>query len=258
MNNPSPLVPQGSNIDQKNKGRARFKIAFFFVLAIHGIGVMALLMQGCRREEPAPQPFSDTNAPLADTLPFEPTNQPSIDTNLAALPAVPDTNATVPSIPDTTLPPTQNVDTTSTIQQYKVAKGDTFSTIASKFKVSSAAIQKANPGVEPTRLQINQVLNIPAPTPESTTLAPGSVDASTPKTYKVQSGDTLTKIANRFSTTVKAIRTLNGLKTDNIRVGQTLKVPVKTAPTPNPVAPTLPSPTIDTAPTGSTTLPPGR
>jgi LysM repeat protein len=258
MNNPSPLIPQGSNIDQKNKGRARFKIAFFFVLAIHGIGLMALLMQGCRREEPAPQPFSDTNAPVVDTLPFEPTNQPSIDTNLASLPVLPDTNAMVPSIPDTSLPPTQVSEMAPTMQQYKVAKGDTFSTIASKFKVSSSAIQKANPGVEPTKLQINQVLNIPAPTTETSPFAPGTVDAATPKAYKVQSGDTLTKIASRFGTTVKAIRALNGLKTDNIRVGQTLKIPVKTAPTANPVAPTLPTPTIDTAPTESPTLPPGQ
>ena len=33
------------------------------------------------------------------------------------------------------------------------------------------------------------------------------------------SGDTLTKVATRFNTSVKALRSLNGLKTDNIRVG---------------------------------------
>ena len=45
MNNQNPLIPQGSALEQKNKGRARMKIAVFFVLAIHGIGLMALLMQ---------------------------------------------------------------------------------------------------------------------------------------------------------------------------------------------------------------------
>jgi len=250
MNNPSPLVPQGSNIDQKNKGRARFKIAFFFVLAVHGIGLMALLMQGCRREDAAPQPFSDTNAPVVDTMTFDATNQPMADTNLPALPPIADTNAVVPSIPDSIMPPGSPLDTTPTTQQYKVAKGDTFGSIATKFKVTTAAIQKANPSVQPTKLQINQVLNIPAPTAGATAPAPGAGDASTPQTYKVQSNDTLTKIATRFGTTVKALRALNGLKTDSIRVGQTLKIPVKTEPTPNPVAPTLP------APTGTTSLPP--
>src|SRR5438034_4783579 len=51
MNIQSPLVPQGSLLEQKNKGRARVKIAVFFVLAIHGIGLLALLMQGCRRDD---------------------------------------------------------------------------------------------------------------------------------------------------------------------------------------------------------------
>src|SRR5881296_3269664 len=61
MNNQSPLIPQGSLVEQKNKGRARFKIAVFFVLAVHGIGLLALLMQGCRRE-PAQQSEQTSNA----------------------------------------------------------------------------------------------------------------------------------------------------------------------------------------------------
>src|SRR5436305_10692412 len=76
MNNQSPLVPQGSLLEQKNKGRARVKIAVFFVLAVHGIGLLALLMQGCRRDhEPAAgaestnavPPFETTNAVVAGT-----------------------------------------------------------------------------------------------------------------------------------------------------------------------------------------------
>src|SRR5258706_4532464 len=61
MNIQSPLVPQGSLLEQKNKGRARVKIAVFFVLAIHGIGLLALLMQGCRRE-PVVSTAETTNA----------------------------------------------------------------------------------------------------------------------------------------------------------------------------------------------------
>ena len=78
MNNPqNPLIPQGSLLEQKNQSRARVKIAVFFVLAIHGIGLMALLMQGCRREEPQPEPLigdaERTNAPVMPTF-AEPTN----------------------------------------------------------------------------------------------------------------------------------------------------------------------------------------
>src|SRR5438094_5924887 len=83
MNNPgsspSPLVPQGI-VEQKNKGRARVKIAVFFVLAVHGVGLLALLMQGCRRDDKeAAQNEGATNA-ATDTAAFTPTN-PVVDTN---------------------------------------------------------------------------------------------------------------------------------------------------------------------------------
>src|SRR5258707_12173837 len=61
MNEQSPLVPQGSLMEQKNKGRARVKIAVFFVLAVHGIGLLALLMQGCRQEPSGTASNDQTN-----------------------------------------------------------------------------------------------------------------------------------------------------------------------------------------------------
>lgn len=45
------------------------------------------------------------------------------------------------------------------------------------------------------------------------------------KEYVVRSGDTLSLIAQAFSTSVPRIKELNGLKNDNIRVGQKLIVP---------------------------------
>ena len=43
--------------------------------------------------------------------------------------------------------------------------------------------------------------------------------------YTVQSGDTLSLIAQAFNTTVGKIREMNGLKNDNLRVGQKLNLP---------------------------------
>src|SRR3974390_2487450 len=67
MNNQNPPIPQGSALEQKNKGRARMKIAVFFVLAVHGIGLMALLMQGCgqSKEQAPPAETAATNPPPA-------------------------------------------------------------------------------------------------------------------------------------------------------------------------------------------------
>ena len=43
--------------------------------------------------------------------------------------------------------------------------------------------------------------------------------------YEVKRGDALILIAKRFGVTVAQIKELNGLKSDTIRIGQTLKIP---------------------------------
>ena len=72
---------------------------------------------------------------------------------------------------------------------------------------------------------------------------PASVTAAGPETYVVQSGDTLTAIAQRFKTSVAEIKKLNNLgANDTITVGQKLLIPTGDAPAstsaPGPIAPT--------------------
>lgn len=220
MNNQSPLVPQGSLLEQKNKGRARVKIAVFFVLTIHGVALLALLMQGCQKEKETAK--TDQSTPVAPT--FDPTNVPAPE-----LAAVPPTNPPpiAEQIPAPVVP--------GAVSEYTVAQGDTFSKIASKFKVSTSAVIAANPGVEPTKLHIGQKLHIPpAPPVVASSSTPAAVPALTPgnpaggeQLYTVKSGDNLIKIGGQFGVSVKAIRSANSLKTDSIRVGQKLKIPGK-------------------------------
>src|SRR5689334_6171378 len=73
MNNQSPLMPLGSMMEQKNKGRARVKIAVSFVLIIHGIGLLALLVQGCHKDDSTPQKTAD-QTPTEQTPQFATTN----------------------------------------------------------------------------------------------------------------------------------------------------------------------------------------
>ena len=54
-----------------------------------------------------------------------------------------------------------------------------------------------------------------------------SAPAGPCKEITVQPGDTLSLIAQAFKTSVPRIKELNGLKSDNIRVGQKLVVPAK-------------------------------
>ncbi len=46
-------------------------------------------------------------------------------------------------------------------KSYKIEAGDTLSTIAAKHGISLEAIRAANPGINPTKLQIGQIINLP-------------------------------------------------------------------------------------------------
>src|ERR1700761_747574 len=88
MNNTNPFIPQGSLLEQKNRKRARVKVAVFSIFALNILVITPLLIQGCSKKE-----TSDSGNPPADTAAAAaPTNAP--DTNPApALPPVTGTNA---------------------------------------------------------------------------------------------------------------------------------------------------------------------
>jgi LysM repeat protein len=222
MNNPSPFIPEGSMLEQKNKSRARVFKAVSFVLAINIIGLMtALLMQGCRKPTEPETATAETNnaTPAFDTniASAIQTNVPSANTPYYVPPAL-ETNP-APAMP-------------GVAREYVILKGDTFETIGKKFGVATKAIENANPGVVSTKLQIGQKIQIPAPaasvsTPTAIAHAAAETSASGEQPYKVKSGDTLTTIAKHFGVTVKALRSANNLTTDKIKVGDKLKIPAK-------------------------------
>ncbi len=222
MNNPTPLVPQGT-IDPKNKSRARVKIGVFFVLAVHGAGLLALLLQGCHREDSTNQASQATNSAPA----FEATNLPTV-----AETSVPQaTNAA----PVTQEPPTPAA-APAAATEYTLVSGDRLGTIAKKYNITVAALKEANPGIEPTKLQVGKTIHIPAATPKTATAAtpvPAVADSGSGTQVTVKSGDTLIKIASVNHTTVKAIRAANNLKSDRITVGQKIKIPAKSSPAPS-------------------------
>ncbi|HOX58286.1 MAG TPA: LysM peptidoglycan-binding domain-containing protein [Verrucomicrobiota bacterium] len=220
------------------------KIAVLFVLVVHGIGLMALLMQGCGQSQETLPPIeaTDTNPPptFADPVP------PPVATNP---PPVADTTPT-PVEPPPAPPPVAPAG----INEHTIVKGDYLEKIAKNFHVSVNAIMEANPGIEPTKLKIGQKIYIPSPAvstaPAVTGLAPGETAApGGEQTYTVKSGDTLTRIAGRFGTTVKALRAANELKTDFLKVGQKLRIPASaSAPMAAPVVPAEPVPTYPATP----------
>jgi LysM repeat protein len=66
----------------------------------------------------------------------------------------------------------------------------------------------------------------PTPKPSASSTPTPSTSPSSGKTYTVKSGDTLTKIASRFGTTLKILMDLNSITDPNrLRIGQVLKLP---------------------------------
>lgn len=94
---------------------------------------------------------------------------------------------------------------------YVVKSGDTLYSIARKFNVSVQDLLKAN-NMTTNTIYLNQVLKIPTTLNEEV------------EYYKVKSGDTLYSIAKKYNLTVNELKKLNNLKSDNLSIGQLLKV----------------------------------
>jgi len=245
MNNESPLVPHGSLLEQKHQSRSRVKTAFFCVLAVHVLAILtALIAQGCKREQPQVAPEPQAPPPTFDTNAL-----PPVDTNVP--PAAVATNITPIVIPAPVAPPAA--------QTHSVARNETFSSIAKKYGVTVKAVQDANPGVDPKKLQINQKLNIPSPTAPvgGASAVPAPETGASEHIYTVVSGDTLSDIARKFGTSVKALTAANNLKSTRIKVGDKLKIPAKAAaPAAPETAPAMAPPV--TTPTAPPVTPPAR
>ena len=134
-----------------------------------------------------------------------------------------------------------------------VQKGESLSVISKRYNVKMGAIVAANPGLKPDFIRIGQKLSIPgvagvpaaapAKVMPAAAPAPAPVAASTvapvktkpafkayegpTKEYVVRNGDSLGKIAWENGITIRALKALNGLQKDNVRVGQKLQVPAE-------------------------------
>jgi LysM repeat protein len=102
--------------------------------------------------------------------------------------------------------------------------------------------------VTPTSTQtptsMPETTSMPITLPPATTAVPGPTAVIVK--YKVKAGDNLTAIAARYKVTIQAIMAANGMKTDTIRIGDELIIPL---PTPTPVPGSQLSPPPGTTPT---------
>lgn len=264
MNQDNNILQTGAS-GERTKMRTNILIPVIAILGVHAILLGALLLQGCK-DKPTSGTTADNS--LVTNLPsITFSNPPMVDTTPVYQPPVvsnpPVVVNPVPHNISITPPPVgvgvgigvEPQPMSSGIIEHKIESGESFATIAKKYGVSVDAIIKANPNVNPRRLQIGQIVKVPEKTAtvattsgtlstrvekntESVAVTPNITSDS--KVYVVKSGDNLTKIAKSQGVKVSELKAANNLSTDRINVGQKLKIPVKnTAPITNP--PTTPA-----------------
>lgn len=140
--------------------------------------------------------------------------------------------------------------------RHTVKKGETLASIAKKYGVTVSSIRKANKlGSKTSRVKVGTKLTIKTykrkyvggsePDKSASTRERSGTDVSKseqvksekPKTqtkpkpkytyHKVRKGETLSKISAKYGVTIASIKKANNLKSDKIRMGQTLKIPRK-------------------------------
>ena len=103
-------------------------------------------------------------------------------------------------------------------EEYIVQKGDTLWNISKKLGTSVNELKELN-NLTSNLLFIGQKLKVPSyMTAEDSNII-----------YVVKSGDNLYNIAKNYNTTVKDIKTFNNLVSDDLKIGQIIKIPESTS-----------------------------
>lgn len=235
-------------------------LAIAAVVLFHGTVITVMLAQhGCKSDGTKPDSTAEMPAPAPVALP-------------APTPVVADTGFTAPTRPQpessmpppaptplvqmgepllvpaptpvVTATPSPTTESTSGLAvSYVVSKGENLASIARMNKITKEQLVAANsPKINlNTTLQPGMTLIIPNAKVAATAAAPAPVVTDSGNTYKVVSGDSLGKIATKNHTTVKALKELNGLTSDNIGAGKILKLPAANTATPTLAASATPA-----------------
>ncbi len=214
------------------------------VLVLSLLILLSLTLSACNRERPA----ATTTTPTAGRGTVAAPTVAPVGTQVAAPTATGEASAMpTPSAPApqqvVVSPAAPGTGGNAQTFTYTVVAGDTLATIASRFGTTQDAIAQLNSLADPNSLQPGQKLQIPGTGAGAGTGAAaggatsggatsggattGGATSGGTGTYTVQSGDTLTKIAQRFGTTVAELQRLNPSLTnpDVLALGQTLVVP---------------------------------
>ncbi len=105
---------------------------------------------------------------------------------------------------------------------HTVSSGETLSSIANRYGVTVTRLKRSNRLTSNT-LHIGDKLEIPAR--EQPRASSSGVRAPQSKIHVVRSGETLSEIAESYGIGLSKVRAANGLRSNNLRVGQRLVIP---------------------------------
>ncbi len=254
-------------IEGKIKGKHMKKsVAITAVLALHiGVISMLLVQAGCSSEPEAPAAKAQTTVEEVTTIAPAEQKEAEVSVREAELapegspalrvaptrpawnmgktedagevlvkegPAVP-SEGKAPEKPSVEKSEPKPAPATENI--YVVRKGDNLSTIAKKHRVRLSELMEINSLNRSSVIKVGQEIKIPASgevssMPEQKPAEHENAQVSSEaETYVVKSGDSLSRIAKRHSTTVRQLMSINNLKNHNIKIGQKLIVPKASA-----------------------------
>jgi len=106
----------------------------------------------------------------------------------------------------------------TTLNTYTVKSGDTLYSIANKYGLTVQELKDLN-NLSNNTLSIGQTLKIRDNNNEIVT--------DDKEYYTVKKGDTLFSIANKYNISVDEIKKLNNLTSNNLSIGDKIKIPIK-------------------------------
>ncbi len=232
--NDKGFVPQTISAYRRRQERAERLLPFFWIGVILLVGGAGYLLYRFLLSNPSLQALNSTQA----STPTE--------TAIQSTPTATTSAPTATGLQDQTgTPLPSEAPAAASVITYTVQQGDTLVSIAGQFGVGLPTLAALNPLVTPEFLNVGDELSIPAPVEGASTATPPSPGLQAIIEYKVVAGDTLAAIASRFGSTIEAIVRENNLESpDQIREGQTLRIPVE-AGAPSPTTPGQPGSTPD-------------
>jgi LysM repeat protein len=214
------------------------KIRSNALIAITLLVLLTLLLAACEKDRPAPSPTRTAAGPAATATATA--AKRSAQGNGTQAPAAAVGSSAAVTATEGSAATTQATQPTAGGQPstYKVAAGDSLTSVAQRFGVTQEAILALNGLTDPNSLTTGQTLKIPGQGQQATsgsasgtssgsgTSTGGTTTTDGATSYTVKAGDSLSKIAVRFGVTSKALAAANNISNpDKLTVGKVLVIP---------------------------------